>query len=410
MNDQTSNKINLLIEHDSALIEPINIEGEMINTLHFDSLKSILSKVYGISKILFDLRGATGLYEDIKDILTMPTTITTQNILVSSEDMLHEISRNKSALDVSKIAITKEDLKIKTKEFMLNKIDGLSEEVSLIYDELDYYGNIKKYLQSRKAIEKKPHLENRSMALKGFLDDYSQNSLMGLFAIFFDDVKRFKIRPYHCYSAYELELESEILVTRPAILAHRTRTFLIDEVFDFEHLINKPDVKEGELQYFFEQHPHFFRGVNQNLCKVYPQVFLYRNQAKSLKPDFILEPMDEKWCELLDIKLPTVKLVTGPENRSRLSSAVLEGISQLKEYQRYFENPKNRELFKEIMYSKGARDDIDSYFPRLTLIIGMFPDKLQEDAIRRQLMTMYSDIKILTYDQLLKHALNNLLI
>ncbi|MGH9962319.1 MAG: hypothetical protein ACREBC_35245, partial [Pyrinomonadaceae bacterium] len=65
--------------------------------------------------------------------------------------------------------------------------------------------------------------------------------------------------------------------------------------------------KEGDLQTFFEKHPHFLlRGEYKRL---YPQVFLSNADTAigDLKPDFLLERIDTGLCDIWDIKLPTPK-------------------------------------------------------------------------------------------------------
>lgn len=237
----------------------------------------------------------------------------------------------------------------------------------------------------------------------------TQGSVMSLFAVYFDEWGKLDAKYYHSFSGYDLGLEKDVLLVRPAITAHSNVWFHKEIVAEFVRLINKKGLKESDLQRFFEQCPHFFRGINPNLLKVYSQVCLKRDSGRDLIPDFIIEPMVGKWCDILDLKMPSVKLVKGSPNRRLMSGAVMDGIAQLKEYQRYFEDPRNRERFRELMRSKGALN-VDCYHPRLNLIIGMDPSELEEDQIRKHLMTSYADINIVTYGELASLAKQHLLI
>lgn len=60
-------------------------------------------------------------------------------------------------------------------------------------------------------------------------------------------------------------------------------------------------------------------------------------------PDFILKPIvaqqrDSRW-EVLDLKLPQVKLLAGKGSRAKLSSKVMDAIRQLRDYKEHFEDP-----------------------------------------------------------------------
>jgi len=400
--------INLLIEHDTCVISPVNYETSWLDSGMFSEFSDILSICFGVKNFLLDLRDAKSIYYDLLDGLGTADSIISWNFIVSSTEMADEIKfKFKETRLLKNIAVDEDKtIFLKTKPYIFG--DGFrtinNDALDIIFEELFY-------LDEPMKLEA---INDWGLGLlykyKDYmLDNYSQNSLLGTFGIFFDELKNFNVRPFHCHSNYELSLDTEILITRPSILAHRTKTFLMNEILQFEEILNRQNVKELEIENFLIDHPHFLRGVNQNIMSVYPQVLLQREKEKSLKPDFILEPVGEKWCDILDIKLPTANLVVGTPNRRRLSSAIMEGIAQLQEYQRYFEDSRNRGSFRELMRSKGALD-VDCYFPKLSLVIGRDPTELDEDQIRRQLMTKYADIKIMTYDQILMHAKNNLLI
>jgi phytoene synthase len=133
----------------------------------------------------------------------------------------------------------------------------------------------------------------------------------------------------------------------------------IDEL---ETLINNPTTKEADLQHFFEQHPTFL--TSDEYKKAHPRIVLSRHDAEPLKPDFLLEPLDQRrLCDILDLKLPTAQIIVTKQRRQRFSAAVYEACAQLREYHLYFDDPKNRETIKQ-------HYGLLAYKPRMLVIIG----------------------------------------
>ena len=64
---------------------------------------------------------------------------------------------------------------------------------------------------------------------------------------------------------------------------------------------------------------------------------LARDQDGPLVPDFMLEPIDGAFADVLDLKLPSVRLLAGRKDRVRFSAQVAEALSQVREYRAYFE-------------------------------------------------------------------------
>jgi hypothetical protein len=119
---------------------------------------------------------------------------------------------------------------------------------------------------------------------------------------------------------------------------HKENFAVQAEIEAFEALINRENLREPELQQFFETHPHFLSEEHTPLS----QVRLPRADGRVLIPDFILKPLftqqdDSKW-RVLELKLPSAKLLSGKGPRRRLSSRVMEAIAQLREYKKYLED------------------------------------------------------------------------
>jgi len=208
------------------------------------------------------------------------------------------------------------------------------------------------------------------------------------------DRGRIQLLPAISQGIYKVATPPEpgIIIATPHIVANLTRCYLRQEIQEFEDLVNSPTCKELDIQRFLEQHPKFLLG--QEYEKAYPQVIL-SGEGQPLIPDFILEPLDRGLCDVLDLKLPTERLIVGPDNRQRLSSAVSRGVAQLRSYRDYFEDREHRDIIRK-------RYGIVAYRPRLSLVIGRSPHV--DPLARRRVEDDYRDVEIVTYDALLKRA------
>jgi hypothetical protein len=123
--------------------------------------------------------------------------------------------------------------------------------------------------------------------------------------------------------------------------------------------------------------------------------------GNSLRPDVIAEPAGGGWTEVLDLKLPSERIYVGGGDRPRLSAAIAEAASQLRSYARYFED---RVAAKRIEETYG----LHCYKPQQAVIIGRDPTGLDERQ-REAALTAYPDLRIITYDELLRAARERLL-
>lgn len=168
------------------------------------------------------------------------------------------------------------------------------------------------------------------------------------------------------------------------------------EIEKFEALINDPGVKEGDLQKFFEENPHFL--IATRLMQALPHVSLHDKDGKLLVPDFLLKPIvafqrDSNW-EVLDLKLPQAKLLAGPSNHIRFSQDVMKAINQVKDYKDYFENPMNAQTV-------GALLGHALKHPKLGVLIGRMPSSGEVEALEIA-QSREPGVKIVTYDEILE--------
>jgi len=236
-------------------------------------------------------------------------------------------------------------------------------------------------------------------ALRYVVRKHAVNSLLVEYAIQLGGGEML-LTPYHSHAVHSIEAKNEIVLGRPGVIAAKTATVLAPQIGELEFLLKDKRVREAEIQNHLEQNPALLESLGYR--HVYPQIVLQRDDGTSLRPDFIVQPTSDEWCDVIDIKLPKMRTVVGIRDRKTLAAAVHELAAQLREYAAYFEDERlSRRL--EQLYG------IKCYRPRLIGVIGTDP-RLADDRQMRRLMTAYSDIKILTFDQLLQHAKNRLLI
>ncbi len=241
----------------------------------------------------------------------------------------------------------------------------------------------------------------RTALIHAFLKRLHHNSLLVEF-VMTSAGEQITCIPYHGKALNQIECpkKSSILIGRPAIIAQKTNAILSEEIQILESLINEPATREKDIQKFLENHPMFLKGLNYS--NIYPQLVLQRDDGTSLRPDFILEPFDDGWCDILDIKLPSQSVIVGKKDRSTLAAGIHAVSAQLREYAAYFEQER---------YCKWVREKygLRLYRPRLIAIVGRDMRQMDTTEIRRA-MTAYTDLQIMTFDQLIKHAESRLLI
>jgi hypothetical protein len=195
---------------------------------------------------------------------------------------------------------------------------------------------------------------------------------------------------------YVQRSSSGVLVPQRAILTHfqdQFGGFLKDEIEQLQDLLNSSSARESDFQRFFEGKPYFLRKWDHR--EVYSQVALSRSQG-NLIPDFILTDRELQKAAILDLKLPSAKLIRRQTNRDRFTSAVVEARTQLLRYRDWFRDSSNRRSLVE-------RVGMEIYEPELIVVIGRSSEFL--DALDRQtLVSDMKDIQIVTYDDLVNFA------
>jgi hypothetical protein len=169
---------------------------------------------------------------------------------------------------------------------------------------------------------------------------------------------------------------------------------------ELEQMLRDPALFERDLQTFFETFPYLLAGPDY--MEIRSQVVLCLRDGGRLIPDFFLQPVEQRqlW-DIADIKLPQFRTIVHQRHRTRLSGAVMEGISQLRTYSRYFDDEFNRDRTTKL-------HGITAFRPRLILVIGREDSKLSA-VERRALDSEASGVKLLNYDQVVQLARHRLL-
>jgi Shedu protein SduA, C-terminal len=192
------------------------------------------------------------------------------------------------------------------------------------------------------------------------------------------------------------EGSSGLLLPQRAILTHFKEHFggfTADEIEELESLLNSPQSKEADFQRFFERHTHFFRRWDYR--EVYPHIALARDEGL-LVPDFILTDRELQRAAILDLKLPSPKIIRRQHNRDRFSASIMEARTQLLRYRDWFREQNNR---KALVGKVG----MEIYEPELIVVVGR-SSEFRDEFDRQRLKADNPDIEVVTYEDILAYA------
>jgi Domain of unknown function (DUF4263) len=212
---------------------------------------------------------------------------------------------------------------------------------------------------------------------------------------------RIHVIPYHGRSLHQVVAGHDMaILVRPARINHRYWATFSKALNTLEEMINTPGVGEYEIEKLLKQNPFLLGSLGYT--EIYHQVVLPRDGAPDLRPDVIAEPADSAWAEILDLKLPSERLIVGRNDRAAQAAGLTEAAAQLRDYAAYFDD---RAAAAKIEASLGIR----CYKPKLTVVIGRDPSRFTAEEQRRAL-TAHPDLRVVTYDNLLRAARHRLLL
>lgn len=131
-----------------------------------------------------------------------------------------------------------------------------------------------------------------------------------------------------------------------------------------QKLINNPQVKENELQHFFEQNPEFV--LDNDFEYSIPQATIVTDDNIVWKADFVLIPKDQvKFAKVLELKLPTESIfLRSNSGHSNFSSKLYKAINQLKDYSEAFNSENVKSLFRHKYKTDIFKPDLQLLFGR----------------------------------------------
>jgi hypothetical protein len=165
-------------------------------------------------------------------------------------------------------------------------------------------------------------------------------------------------------------------------------------VEEFDSLINRSDVSEYDVQKFFEAHPSFLLGSQYH--RLHSQVALTSDTGTKLIPDFFAERVGTTFADIIELKKPSEKLVSGSGSRRGMAVSVTRALSQLREYRNYFDDISRRREFHR-------RYGFEAFRPAIIVVIGRsssYLDQLERISIEDE----YKHLQLLTYDDILLRA------
>jgi hypothetical protein len=157
----------------------------------------------------------------------------------------------------------------------------------------------------------------------------------------------------------------------------------------FEYMLAN-DESEQAFQHLFEAYPEFI--LDELHIEPYPQLLLFqRDDGRTLRPDFAVRRHNSVFLDLIEIKRPGCKLITGTRTRPKLSEEARTAIAQLLDYRGFFRSAENRKWIQK-------KHKLDGFEPRLTLIIGRRKPAL--DPVVWAKATSGAEVEIVTYDDI----------
>jgi len=181
-------------------------------------------------------------------------------------------------------------------------------------------------------------------------------------------------------------------VTRKILIQNST-SFANNSIYLFESLLNDPKKNEHDFHEFFLHFPEFLLGNNYDV--LYSENRL-KSEIQNYRMDILAQPRgfrsEENMWALIELKKHTEKILTDKKYHANFSKSVYNGITQLRNYQNYFNDPRNFDDIKK-KYNGVVPN------PKLSLIIGRTPSGNVDlyNKMRRQNL----DVNIYSYDEIL---------
>lgn len=199
-------------------------------------------------------------------------------------------------------------------------------------------------------------------------------------------------------SRFVAQREFDGIVTSPENIFHPVIKKVIDtddKLVEFNQLINN-DTRESVLEEFLYTYHDLFFGDKYDTLST--QVWLdfpeFDIGNKDRRLDIFMRNSISKDWDIYELKRSSVKLTKTKSDVPMFVSAVHDAMTQLRNYKRILNQDKVKRKFED----KG----IKYYNPQFNLVIGKKPN-IPDDKWN-WLLSHYSDLNIITYDNLLESA------
>lgn len=146
---------------------------------------------------------------------------------------------------------------------------------------------------------------------------------------------------------------------------------------------------ESDHQETFEAHPAILETIGY--IRWLPRPRLPLDAERYLEPDFLAERPDSR-VEVVELKTPYENLTVSPDRRERFTAKMTSYVSQVHEYDEYFDDRENRQRCEEL-------HGLVAKHPPKLIVVGR-DENVDKLAIWRQEDRLASSITVMTYDDI----------
>lgn len=169
-------------------------------------------------------------------------------------------------------------------------------------------------------------------------------------------------------------------------------------LMDFENLVSNESLKESMIQNFLQNNEEILTSLGY--MTAHSHICLRDQDNNNLIPDFLLELPGQRGFDILDLKLPTARLVAR-HPYLRISSELMKAVAQLRKYNKFFEYTNNRKAFQK-------KYGLLAFKPELVVVMGRSHDFRSRDELV-EITEQLGNIRLVTYDDLFEYARSRLL-
>jgi len=160
-----------------------------------------------------------------------------------------------------------------------------------------------------------------------------------------------------------------------------------------EAMISGESLNELEIQNFLLLHPEILQTLGYS--NVRPHICLYTEDKEKLIPDFLLEIPGGGGFDILDLKLPSTRIVVR-KPYLRMSNQLVKAVAQLRKYSKFFDSAAHRKQFIR-------RYGLEPFKPELIVVIGR-NDQFTRKNERVEIQGQMGSVRLLTYDDLIAYG------